>query len=187
MSKLSDEVGVSPEQVDKLASALENLRDVLAANVPTIVNTMGSYWNGGTGQPVNLKVLKQAQARSAGDAADMRARSNLAQAWMSNPANIDLVTGGVAYIPWDTASVNSQDATLDAQRLAGAEKSGNLAEIQAVGKDIRDHLAKGRPGCHSCPASTTRQVRRCPGSPHPCTPRAAATSSSRSWRKIGRS
>jgi hypothetical protein len=49
MSALSDEVGVSPEQVDKLASALENLRDVLAANVPAIVNTMGSYWNGGTG------------------------------------------------------------------------------------------------------------------------------------------
>jgi hypothetical protein len=146
VSALSDEVGVSPEQVDKLASALENLRDVLTANVPTIVNTLGSYWNGGTGQPVNLKVLKQAQARSPGDAADMRARSNLAQAWMSNPANIDVVTGGVAYIPWDTASVNSQDATLDAQRLADAEKSGNLAEIQAVEKDIQDHLAEGQAG-----------------------------------------
>jgi hypothetical protein len=146
VSVVSNEVGVSPEQLDKVASALESLRDVLAANVPVIVNTLGSYGNGGTGQSVSLKPLKQAQARSPGDAADMRARSNLAQAWMDNPANIDVVAGGVAYIPWDTASVNSQDATLDAQKLADAEKSGNLAEIQAVEQDIKDHLAEGAAG-----------------------------------------
>jgi len=143
---LSDEVGVSPEQVGKLASALENLRNVLAANVPKVVNTLESYWSGGTGQPVSLMPLKQAQARSPQDAADMRARSNLAQAWMNNPVNIDLVTGGLAYIPWDTASVSTQDAALDAQQLASAEKSGNLAQIQAIEQDVKDHLAEGSAG-----------------------------------------
>jgi hypothetical protein len=82
---VSDEVGVEPERLAELASALENLRDVLAASVPVIVNTLESYWNGGTGQSINLNPLKQAQARSPEDAADMRMRSDLAQAWMSNP------------------------------------------------------------------------------------------------------
>lgn len=136
-----DEVGVEPERLNELAAALENLRDVLAANVPVIVNTMESYWNGGTGQPVSLLPLKQAQARSAQDAADMRARSDLAQAWMANPANIDIVAGGTAYIPWDGPDLDTQDAALDAQELAAAEKIGDRAQIRAVEQDIRDHLA----------------------------------------------
>jgi hypothetical protein len=142
VSVQSDEVGVSPERLDGLASALESLRDVLAANVPIIVNTLESYWNGA----VSLMPLKQAQARSPADAADMRARSNLARAWMDNPANIDVVTGGLAYIPWDATSVDSQDATLDAHTLADAEKSGNRAQILAVEQDIKDHLAEGTAG-----------------------------------------
>ena len=62
------DVGVDPEQVAKAAAALEELRDALAKNVPTIVNTMSSYHAG-----VNTALLKQAQAQSVGDAADMRA------------------------------------------------------------------------------------------------------------------
>jgi len=141
---MSDEVGVEPERLNELASALENLRDVLAANVPVIVNTMESYWNGGTGQSVNLMPLKQAEARSPHDAAEMRARSNLARAWMDNSANIDLVTGGMAYITWNAP--DAQDAALDAQELAAAEKSGNLQQIQAIEQDIHDHLDEGSAG-----------------------------------------
>jgi hypothetical protein len=143
---MSDEVGVEPEQLAQLATELENLRDVLAANVPIIVNAMESYWNSGTGQPINLMQLKQAQARSPEDAADMRARSNLAQAWMANPANIDLVTSGMAYIPWDGQALDSQDAATDAQELAAAESSGNIAQIQAIEQDIKDHLDEGTAG-----------------------------------------
>lgn len=143
---MSDEVGVDPERVNELAAALENLRDVLAANVPVIVGTMESYWDSGTGQPVNLMRLKQAQARSVEDAANMRARSVLAQAWMDNPANIDLVAGGVAYLPWEGQALDSQDVTADAQELAAAEQSGNVTQIQAVEQDIEDHLDEGTAG-----------------------------------------
>jgi hypothetical protein len=135
-----DEVGVEPDRLAKLASALENLRNVLAHNVPTIVNTLEQYWNGGTGTPVNLNPLKQAQARSPQDAVGMRSRSDLAQAWMANGANIDVVSSGIAYIPWDTADVDTADAQLRAQQLAAAEKSGNLAQIQAIQADIQDHI-----------------------------------------------
>ena len=60
---MSDEVGVDVERIGQLASALENLRDVLAANVPTIVNTLNSYWSSGTGSPISLQPLQQAQSR----------------------------------------------------------------------------------------------------------------------------
>lgn len=146
MPHMGDEVGVEPERLAELASALENLRDVLAANVPVIVNTLESYWESGAGQPVSLTSLKQAQARSPEDAADMRMRSDLAQAWMNNPANIDLVAGGLAYIPWDGPDLTTQDATLDATELAAAEKDGNRAQILAVETDIKDHLAEGAAG-----------------------------------------
>jgi hypothetical protein len=141
VAAVGDEVGVEPDRLNKVASALENLRDVLAANVPAIVNTLQQY-----GQPISLAPLRQAEARSVQDAADMRARSNLAQAWMKNPANIDLVAGGLAYIPWDEKSVDAQDASLEAENLAAAEKSGNRAEILAVEQDIKDHIAEGPAG-----------------------------------------
>jgi hypothetical protein len=141
VAAVGDEVGVEPDRLNKVASALENLRDVLAGNVPVIVNTLQQY-----GQPISLAPLRQAQARSVQDAADMRARSNLAQAWMENPANIDLVAGGLAYIPWDEKTVDAQDASLEAQDLATAEKSGNRAEILAVEQEIKDHIADGPAG-----------------------------------------
>lgn len=143
---MGDEVGVEPGRLNEAASALENLRDVLAANVPVIVSTMQEYWSGGTGEPVNLAPLRQAEARSVQDAADMRSRSNLAQAWMANPANIDLVAGGMAYIPWSGPALTDADAALEARDLAAAEKSGDLAQIQAVEQDIKDHLDEGAAG-----------------------------------------
>lgn len=141
-----DEVGVEPGRLNQAASALENLRDVLAANVPVIVRNLQEYWSAGTGQPISLAPLRQAEARSVVDAADMRSRSNLAQAWMANPVNIDLVAGGKAYIPWDGTALTNADATGEAQNLAVAEKSGNLAQIQAVEQDIKDHLDEGAAG-----------------------------------------
>jgi hypothetical protein len=135
-----DEVGVEPERLAELASALENLRDVLAHNVPVIVNTLEQYWNGGTGTPIDLSPLKQAQARSPEDASEMRSRSNLAQAWMNQAVNIDVVSGGMAYIPWDKTSVDTADAQLQAQQLAAAEQSGNLAQVKAIQTDIQDHI-----------------------------------------------
>jgi hypothetical protein len=66
VAAMGDEVGVEPERLNKVASALENLRDVLAANVPVIVNTLQQY-----GQPISLAPLRQAQARSVQDAADI--------------------------------------------------------------------------------------------------------------------
>lgn len=133
------DVGVSPEQVAKAAAALEELRDALAKNVPTIVNTMSSYHAG-----VNTAVLKQAQAQSVGDAADMRARSDLAQAWMADPANIDVAAGGIAFVPWDGPALDNADAQYEANQLAAAENGGdpkvNAATIAAIQQDIKDHM-----------------------------------------------
>ena len=146
---MSDEVGVEPERLDQVANALEHLRDVLAANVPVIVNMMNEYWSAGTGAPISLSALLQAQSRSPEDAADMRARSNLAQAWMNNPANIDLVVGGEAYIPWDGPALDSQDASAETQALAAAEADlktdpkAARAEIQAIQTDLKDHVDSG--------------------------------------------
>jgi hypothetical protein len=67
LSGMSDEVGVEPERLAELASALETLRDVLADNVALIVNMLEQYWDGGTGAPISLLPLKQAQARSVED------------------------------------------------------------------------------------------------------------------------
>ena len=86
---MGDEVGGDPERVAKAATGLEQLRDALAANVPVIVNTLNQYWSGGTGSLVDLSPLQRAQARSVEDAADMRARANLAATFMANPVNID--------------------------------------------------------------------------------------------------
>jgi hypothetical protein len=135
----SDEVGVDPGRLSQAASALENLRDVLAANVPTIVSIMNEYWSSGAGSPISLAALQQAQQRSVEDAAGMRSRSNLAQAFMAEAVNIDLVVDGQAYIPWDLKTVDAEDAELQAQQLATAVNSGNRAQIQAVEQDLEDH------------------------------------------------
>jgi hypothetical protein len=135
----SDEVGVEPGRLSQAASALENLRDVLAANVPTIVNIMNEYWSSGTGSPVSLAALQQAQQRSVEDAAGMRSRSNLAQAFMAEAVNIDMVVDGQASIPWDLTTVDAEDAKLQAQQLATAVNSGDRAQIQSVEQDLADH------------------------------------------------
>jgi hypothetical protein len=134
-----DEVGVEPERLAELASALENLNGVLAHNVPVIVNTLEQYWNSGAGTPLNLTGLKQAEARAPGDAADMRARSDLAQEWMAQPANIDLVSAGVAYIPWDITDPDKIDALFQAQQFVAAEKSGDRSQVQVTEEDLEAH------------------------------------------------
>ena len=99
---MSDEVGVDVERIGQLASALENLRDVLAANVPTIVNTMNSYWSWWTGSPISLQPLQQAQSRSVNDAKDIRDRATMAVAYQ-NQANPCLAPGDKVDIPWDSS------------------------------------------------------------------------------------
>ncbi|MGD0555114.1 MAG: hypothetical protein ABSA93_09055 [Streptosporangiaceae bacterium] len=136
-----DEVGVEPGRLAELATALENLRDVLAGNAPVIVSTLEEYWNSGTGTPVNLSPLKQAQAQSVKDAADMRARSDLAQAWVDH-ADVCLTT---VTIPWDSSKqqLDAASAAADAKILAAAEGKNDLqarAQILAVQADIQDHL-----------------------------------------------
>ncbi|MGH3409341.1 MAG: hypothetical protein ACRDRJ_43640, partial [Streptosporangiaceae bacterium] len=132
-----DYAGVDPIRMAKAASALENLRDVLAANVPKILNTMNGY-----GSPISLSLLPQAQARSLIDAADMRARSNLAQKLLetdSMNACVSMVT-----IPWNGSAVDAANAKADVQLLNSAEQNPNsqqaLADIQTVADDVSDHV-----------------------------------------------
>lgn len=138
---MSDEVGVEPELVNKAASALEGLRDALAAHVPTIVNTMSGY-----GAPVNLSVLHQAQARSVDDAASMRSRYNAALAWLNDHSYIPDAT--TAYIPWDGPALDAVDAKYEAQLLAEAQDPAMdpawaRQQIQSIQADIQDHVAAG--------------------------------------------
>lgn len=139
----NDYAGVDPARMARAASALENLRDVLAANVPTIMSTMNSY-----GSPISLALLPQAQARSVIDAADMRARSNLAQKLYQTASLNACVT--TVQIPWDGAAVDAANAQADAQLLTSAEQNPNseqaLADIQAVADDVSDHVKEGSTG-----------------------------------------
>src|ERR1017187_93163 len=138
---MSDYAAVDPDRVAKAATALENLRDALAAHVPAIVSTMNSY-----SSPVGLGILRQAQARSVIDAADMRARSQLAYrlAALDNQMMV-CPPGGLVSIPWDGPTVDAAAAQADAQLLAQAESNPkdpqSRADIQAVTPDIQDHLS----------------------------------------------
>lgn len=130
------EVGVDPQRVAQAAAALEALRDVLAANVPVIVNTLSDY-----GADVNTAVLKQAQSHSVDDAASMRARARLAALWLQQHVNI---TGqGTVMIPWSGQALDNADAKAEAQALAGAQASKDpvaaRAAIQAIALDLQDH------------------------------------------------
>lgn len=142
------EVGVNPGRVAQAATALEQLRDALAANVPIIVNTLNQYWSGGAGSPVNLGALSQAVAKSPGDAADMRARARLAALWEQQKAG--LTGNGMVNIPFSGPALDNAVAVADAQALAAAEASGNpkaaRAAIQAIQLDIQDHLDEGSAG-----------------------------------------
>lgn len=109
---MDGDIGADVERMQQLAAALEDLRDVLAANVPKIVNTMNEYWSAGTGQPISLIALQQALGRSADDASAIRARANLAVAYQDQ--NDVGLHGKMVTIPWDT-SVPPAQAALDAQ------------------------------------------------------------------------
>jgi hypothetical protein len=143
---MSDEVGVDVERIGQLASALENLRDVLAANVPTIVNTLNSYWSSGTGSPISLQPLQQAQSRSVNDATDIRDRATMAVAYQ-NQANYCL-SGNMVDIPWDSSQqqLDADSAKAAAQNLAAAEAEAKInptlarAQIAAVQADMHDNL-----------------------------------------------
>jgi hypothetical protein len=130
------EVGVDPELVARAATALEQLRDALAANVPTIVTGMSEYSSG-----VNTAILKQAQAQSVHDAADMRARARLAQLWEAQ--NVNILGNGQVDIPWAESDVTAADAQAEALALSQAEgedPQASAATIQAVQQDLQDHM-----------------------------------------------
>jgi hypothetical protein len=138
---MSDEVGVDVERIGQLASALENLRDVLTANVPTIVNTMNSY-----GAPINLQPLQQAQHRSVGDATDIRDRATMAVAYQNRPN--PTLSGGMLEIPWDSSQqqLDADSSKAAAQNLAAAEAEAKSnpklakAQIAAAEADMQDNL-----------------------------------------------
>jgi hypothetical protein len=146
----SDEVGVDPGRVSQAAGALENLRDVLAANVPTIVNIMNEYWSSGAGSPVSLAVLHQAQARSVDDATQMRTRTQLAEAWLAQ--GVSLTGSGMVNIPFSGPALDDADATVEAQALAAAEAqasknpSAARAKIAAIEQEIKEHAGDGSAG-----------------------------------------
>lgn len=143
---MSDEVGVDVERIGQLASALENLRDVLAANVPTIVNTLNMYWSSGTGSPISLQPLQQAQSRSVNDATDIRDRATMAVAYQNRPN--PTLSGTMVEIPWDSSQqqLDADSAKAAAQNLAAAEAEAKTnpalarAQIAAVQADMQDNL-----------------------------------------------
>jgi hypothetical protein len=137
------QVGVDPGRIAQAATALEGLRDALAANVPVIVNTLNSYWSGGTGSPVSLGVLQQALGRAPGDAADMRSRARLA-ALLAEGQAVSLPGHGMVDIPFGGQELENADAEAEAWALAHAEASSSpqaaRAAIQAIQQDLQDQL-----------------------------------------------
>jgi hypothetical protein len=146
----SDEVGVDPGRVSQAAGALENLRDVLAANVPTIVNIMNEYWSSGAGSPVSLAGLHQAQSRSVDDATQMRTRAQLAEAWLAQ--GVSLAGSGIVTIPFSGPALDNADATVEAQALADAEAQASTnpsaarTKIAAIEQEIKEHAGDGSAG-----------------------------------------
>jgi len=151
---MGDEVGVDPGRLAQAAGALEHLRDTLAANVPTIVNTMNMYWSSGAGSPISLAVLQQAQARSVDDATGMRTRSQLAEAWLQQKTGLT-GNGNMVNIPWGSTAAGMQqldalDAAAEAKALAAAEAESATnptaarAQIQAIEADLRDHTQSAK-------------------------------------------
>ena len=145
---MSDEVGVDVERIGQLASALENLRDVIAANVPTIVNTLNSYWSGGTGSPISLQPLTQAERHSVDDATDIRDRATMAVAYQNRPN--PTLSGNMVEIPWVSGTeLETDSAQAAAQNLAAAEaesaKNPKAArvQIQAIQAEIKDNIDAG--------------------------------------------
>jgi len=146
----SDEVGVDPGRLSQAAGALENLRDVLAANVPTIVNIMNEYWSSGAGSPISLAGLHQAQSRSVDDATQMRTRAQLAEAWLAQ--SVSLTGSGMVNIPWSGPALDNADSTVEAKALAAAEAQASTnpsaarAKIAAIEQEIQEHVGDGKAG-----------------------------------------
>jgi hypothetical protein len=149
---MSDDVGVQPGRLSELASALEQLRDTLAQNVPTIVSQMNSYWSAGQGTAINLSSLQHAQGQSVEDAAEIRARSNLAIAWEAKATAC--LPGDMISVPWPASgkALDAASAQADAQLLAQAEAEAAKdpkaarAQIAQVEDDLQDHLDQGQAG-----------------------------------------
>jgi hypothetical protein len=124
---MSDEVGVDVERIKQLASALDNLRDVLAANVPVIVSTMNQYWSSGTGQPISLLALQQAVGKSADDASATTARAQMAVTYQDQ-ADTRLPHGEMVNIPWDGSGFG-EAGVADPAAAAEVRESGSAANL----------------------------------------------------------
>jgi hypothetical protein len=143
---MAEEIGVDVERIQQMATALENLRDVLAANVPIIVTSMNQAWSSGTGQPISLLPLQQAVGKSAEDASAILARAEMAEAYQSQ-ANAQL-PGNMVNIPWDpsAAQLNVESPEAIARDLAAAEAesakdpAAARLRIEAIEAEVQDHL-----------------------------------------------
>jgi hypothetical protein len=140
---MSEEVGVDPGRLNELASALAHLREVLAANVPTIVGTLNQYWSAGQGIPVSLSPLEQARTRSNDDTANIQARCTMAIAWEDKQTTC--LAHDMIAMPWLTSGqlYGTSEAELLKRAEAEAESDPNSpqarAEIMAVANAIKDH------------------------------------------------
>jgi hypothetical protein len=142
---MSEEVGVDVQRLEELASALENLRNVLAVNVPTIASIMNGYWSAGTGSPISLQPLQQAQGHSVDDATDIRDRAIMATAYLNRP-NAQLL-GNFVEIPWYASQqLNEASSAAAAEELAAAEAEASKdpaaarVEIGAIEADMQYNL-----------------------------------------------
>lgn len=140
---MDGDIGADVERMQQLAAALEDLRDVLAANVPKIVNTMNEYWSAGTGQPISLIALQQALASSADDASAIRARANLAVAYQDQ--NDVGLHGKMVTIPWDT-SVPPAQAALEYQEGLSAARKLNGAPVTLASYEKAVQLLANKAG-----------------------------------------
>ncbi|MBV9855963.1 MAG: hypothetical protein JOY82_15840 [Streptosporangiaceae bacterium] len=154
---MTDYVSVNPDRLDQVTRRLEALRDGLAANVALVTTMMSQYAQQGGDVPGLARMLAQAQARSVRDAADMRARTQLAYRAENTPVNFAAFHGqgsldesAMLSIPWDMQAVDQQAALADAQELRDAMDSKDsgerIAKIQQAEQDIMDHLAEGQGG-----------------------------------------
>jgi hypothetical protein len=132
---MSQEIGVDVERMHQLVSALENLRDTLADNVPVIVNTLNEYWSGGTGQPISLLALQQAPAKSHADAAAIWSRTRMAVTYQDQPDA--RLSDGMVAIPWDMSAKDQ------AEYEAGAQAARNLDDADQLSKaDFENAIAQ---------------------------------------------
>lgn len=145
---MNDFVSVTPDQLNQLTRRLEALSDGLAANAAAITAMMSDYAQQGGDVPGLALMLGQAQQRAVTDAANMRARTQLA--FKVSQSGGTLHGNERVSIPWDATDIAAVAAQADAQELRIAMRTKNpaerLAEIQQVELDIKDHLAEGAAG-----------------------------------------